>query len=389
MQWKWQMFPSKLRGRFNSATPGTTWPLSRVLDYAKGIMKGTFHFSSMYSFAPLRITEAAAEDRPPLIMIHSLSPMRSWATSSALPSIEASRTLPLQISQSWDQGSPVIFAILLRSSFLQRRTAIAPASTKGSSTSHRFPWWWGWHWPPVASILRTRSRVIFGFLATDGFNLSGPRFGWRRRVACRPLQINVKTGNFGVFDDFRHGLGSDGAIKRVSLWWNDFRSYFVRGPLKCLQKRRDTWHLDSIRICRASMRLGVPCSFTAKMASTAMLAKSPNLTEDLGGKARFGAINEAFPAEALHLTDRRSWTNLQASLQAKRYPLMTVVGWMRFLISSLARRSNSEAIITTEVVPSPTSASCWCASSTKILAAGCSTSNKLKIVAPSLESVTS
>eukprot|EP00733_Pompholyxophrys_punicea_P002379 Pompholyxophrys_punicea_v1_NODE_1808_length_545_cov_30.157143.p2 type:complete len:113 gc:universal NODE_1808_length_545_cov_30.157143:60-398(+) len=45
--------------------------------------------------------------------------------------------------------------------------------------------------------------------------------------------------------------------------------------------------------------------------------------------------------------------------------------------------------MTTEVVPSPTSLSCCCANSTRTLAAGCSTSNNLRIVAPSLVTVTS
>jgi len=45
--------------------------------------------------------------------------------------------------------------------------------------------------------------------------------------------------------------------------------------------------------------------------------------------------------------------------------------------------------MTTEVVPSPTSLSCFWARSTKILPAGCSTDSRDKIVAPSLDIVTS
>lgn len=45
--------------------------------------------------------------------------------------------------------------------------------------------------------------------------------------------------------------------------------------------------------------------------------------------------------------------------------------------------------LTTEVVPSPTSSSCNWANSTRTRAAGCSTSNKRKMVAPSLVTVTS
>ena len=45
--------------------------------------------------------------------------------------------------------------------------------------------------------------------------------------------------------------------------------------------------------------------------------------------------------------------------------------------------SNSPAIITAVVVPSPTSSSCVFATSTNILAAGCSISISLRIVTPS------
>ena len=46
-------------------------------------------------------------------------------------------------------------------------------------------------------------------------------------------------------------------------------------------------------------------------------------------------------------------------------------------------------VLTTDVVPSPTSWSCKSASSTSTLAAGCSTSKSFNIVAPSLVTVTS
>lgn len=55
-----------------------------------------------------------------------------------------------------------------------------------------------------------------------------------------------------------------------------------------------------------------------------------------------------------------SWASMKrtASLHASRYPLMTVVGWILFFTKSLARRRSSDATMTTEVVPSPTSLSC-------------------------------
>lgn len=49
-----------------------------------------------------------------------------------------------------------------------------------------------------------------------------------------------------------------------------------------------------------------------------------------------------------------SFMYLTASRNARRYPVIMVVGWMRFFISSFARRRSSAAMITTEVVPSPT-----------------------------------
>jgi hypothetical protein len=56
---------------------------------------------------------------------------------------------------------------------------------------------------------------------------------------------------------------------------------------------------------------------------------------------------------------------------------------------SFALFNSSDAIITTDVVPSPTSLSYNWESSTITLAAGCSTSNYFRIVAPSLVIVTS
>ncbi len=88
-------------------------------------------------------------------------------------------------------------------------------------------------------------------------------------------------------------------------------------------------------------------------------------------------------------TRRRFLMCFTASLMADLYPPITVVGWIFCLMSSLALFNNSAATITTEVVPSPTSLSCLSESSTSTLAAGCSTSNCFKIVAPSFVMVTS
>ena len=81
--------------------------------------------------------------------------------------------------------------------------------------------------------------------------------------------------------------------------------------------------------------------------------------------------------------------NFTASLHARRYPVMIVVGWTLALTSSFALRKSSAAMITTDVVPSPTSLSCFCARSTNIFPAGCSTAKRERMVAPSFEIVTS
>ena len=72
--------------------------------------------------------------------------------------------------------------------------------------------------------------------------------------------------------------------------------------------------------------------------------------------------------------------NDQASKEV--YPEMILVGCTLILMSSLALFSSSAARMTTEVVPSPTSASCSCESCTRSLAVGCSTSSFLRMVAP-------
>ena len=66
------------------------------------------------------------------------------------------------------------------------------------------------------------------------------------------------------------------------------------------------------------------------------------------------------------------------------YYLIIVCGWILSSTSLSASLSNSEAKTVTEVVPSPTSSSCTFDNSTKILAAGLSTPQDLRIVAPSL-----
>jgi hypothetical protein len=99
-------------------------------------------------------------------------------------------------------------------------------------------------------------------------------------------------------------------------------------------------------------------------------------------------IKASLPRESTFILDW-SCINFTASLHARRYPVMIVVGCTLALTSSLALRNSSAAMITTDVVPSPTSLSCFCARSTNIFPAGCSTARRERMVAPSFEIVTS
>mmetsp|Transcript_31008 Transcript_31008/g.77568 ORF Transcript_31008/g.77568 Transcript_31008/m.77568 type:complete len:272 (-) Transcript_31008:65-880(-) len=77
-----------------------------------------------------------------------------------------------------------------------------------------------------------------------------------------------------------------------------------------------------------------------------------------------------------------------ASAQAWRKARTIVCACTPSSTKGLASRSNSPASTTTEVVPSPTSASCERAMSTSVLAAGWTMSRSFMSVAPSLEIVT-
>jgi hypothetical protein len=70
-------------------------------------------------------------------------------------------------------------------------------------------------------------------------------------------------------------------------------------------------------------------------------------------------------------------------------PSTIIVGWTFLFINSSAFSKSEPAKRTTDVVPSPTSLSTLLEISTMILAAGCSTSISLRIVAPSFVIVTS
>lgn len=64
-------------------------------------------------------------------------------------------------------------------------------------------------------------------------------------------------------------------------------------------------------------------------------------------------------------------------------------GYEALLLRVVTIQEQLLALLTTDVVPSPTSLSCRSASSQRTLAAGCSTSSSFRMVAPSLVMVTS
>ena len=98
--------------------------------------------------------------------------------------------------------------------------------------------------------------------------------------------------------------------------------------------------------------------FTASTASTTIVEKKfdsgPMSFDDIDVLATL--MRASLPRSATE-SARVFWIYAQASLAAILYPAMIFVGWTLFLMSSFARLRSSEAKITTEVVPSPTSLS--------------------------------
>mmetsp|Transcript_3892 Transcript_3892/g.8199 ORF Transcript_3892/g.8199 Transcript_3892/m.8199 type:complete len:205 (-) Transcript_3892:685-1299(-) len=87
--------------------------------------------SSMCMLAPRRSTETAREVLPPLMMMWSSSARRSSRTSSAVPRLTGSNdSAPSMSAKVIMMDPPVSLAMRRSSSFLTRRTAKAPASTK-------------------------------------------------------------------------------------------------------------------------------------------------------------------------------------------------------------------------------------------------------------------
>jgi len=72
-----------------------------------------------------------------LININSSSQIRSWTTSLASPKkLGSNVSSPSRLDKDATRVAPVAFAIRFKSTFLQRRTAMALASTKYYKTKN-------------------------------------------------------------------------------------------------------------------------------------------------------------------------------------------------------------------------------------------------------------
>mmetsp|Transcript_2768 Transcript_2768/g.6172 ORF Transcript_2768/g.6172 Transcript_2768/m.6172 type:complete len:205 (-) Transcript_2768:16-630(-) len=112
--------------------PGTTLADSsaRLIAHSASCSERSIS-SSMCMLAPRSSTDAARDVLPPLMTMWSSSAMRSSLTSSATPRLAGSKdSAPSMSANVIIIVPPVSLATRLSSSFLTRRTASAPASTK-------------------------------------------------------------------------------------------------------------------------------------------------------------------------------------------------------------------------------------------------------------------
>jgi len=111
--------------------------------------------------APRRMMELELTTLVPLTRMSSSSLILSCTTSSADPRLLASNvSSPSRLARDETIVAPVAFAIRRRSSFLHRRTAIAPASMNSLRHRSSIPLVVRITLAPAARILRTRSSVI-------------------------------------------------------------------------------------------------------------------------------------------------------------------------------------------------------------------------------------
>mmetsp|Transcript_11266 Transcript_11266/g.39151 ORF Transcript_11266/g.39151 Transcript_11266/m.39151 type:complete len:400 (+) Transcript_11266:554-1753(+) len=323
---------------------------------------------------------AALVEVHPLIMIMSSSHTRSSHTSRASPTHAGSKdSLPSSSLSVETICAPVHFAMRRMSSLATRRHAMAPASTKYLSAMSSMPLEHSTTLTPVARIFWIRSFVM---------SLS------RSRMRSSSLGSVTSTCTPSCILVLRRSK-STSAIFAPSTRFG--MPCAARPTLMAYPSTREDSR--ALRPCALRMLMALtgyrtlPMSSkvcTLFMESTTSLAKKsaspPMILLLMDVRAAF--ISVSAPRESVDSASLSSMY-LHDSFMARRRPAMIDVGWILLRTRLLARLRISDATMTTEVVPSPTSWSWSSASSTRIFAAGCSTSSSLRIVAPSLVMVTS
>lgn len=154
------------------------------LDHAQRVVKGALHLIEKVVYyadrsesasatrddwtadddsplAPRRMIELELTTLVPFTRMSSSSEILSCTTSSAVPRLLASNvSSPSKLAKLDTMVAPVALAIRRRSSFLQRRTAMAPASTNSFKHRSSIPFVVRMTLAPAARILRMRSMVM-------------------------------------------------------------------------------------------------------------------------------------------------------------------------------------------------------------------------------------
>mmetsp|Transcript_7403 Transcript_7403/g.6635 ORF Transcript_7403/g.6635 Transcript_7403/m.6635 type:complete len:393 (-) Transcript_7403:30-1208(-) len=319
-------------------------------------------------------------DEHPLINKISLSPTVISSTISAEPNaFSGTDSSPSSSAKVINNLPPVNLAILFNFFLSTLLTAIHPAVTKYLIAASSIPFVVNITFAPAFNNLSILSLITSYSLALIFSTSSG-------------LSIIICTPNFN-------------AIFLISKSTIAIFAFLILRGICCE-------HLYSCKqypFINSTSRIPLPVTFnistaftgylfflllfnvsTANIASTAIFAyKSQSFPIILLLIDVFAALINASLPNFDVLIVIFSAMNLIASFLALRNPEMIEVGCICCSTNSLARFNNSEAIITTEVVPSPTSLSCKLANSTNTFAHGCSKSNRLRIVAPSFVITTS
>lgn len=289
----------------------------------------------------------------PFMMMHSSSEILSWDTSSACPRDEASNfSSPFKSDKELTSVAPVALAILRRSSFLHLRTAMAPFSINSLSTKSSIPFVVKTTFAPALRIISTRSVTMPISRCLICSSCLGSSI-----VICTPSFIR----SFCKFIS-KHAILASGILVFIAC---EATVQFNAYPLI---------KTDSVELFPCALRTFTAFTgylisfllfvdFTDCIASTTILEKNSESAPIILLDIEVFAIlmRDSLPRFST-LVLIFSFIYLTASRRANRYPVIIVVGCIRFLTSSLARRSSSAAIITTEVVPSPT-----CAGSARFL----------------------